>query len=78
MPDMTIPAALFITIGAIFCAGHAFYTGDLADYRSAAIVGLIGTFANMVFFYRRLNLQIQAERRQVELQKKKQDETKAA
>ena len=69
MPDMTIPAALAITLGVIFCAGHAFYTGDSADYRSAAIAGLIGTFANMVFFYRRLNMQIQAERREHESQK---------
>lgn len=66
---MTIPAAILLTIGVIVCAAIAFATGDPMAYKSSAIIGAIGTLANMVFFYRRVYVQLQAERRRLELKK---------
>ena len=60
MPDMSIPGALVITIGVIACFGEAMHTGN---YKYAAIAGIIGTVANLVFFYRRLYTQLKAENR---------------
>ena len=60
MPDVTIPGALVLTIGVIFCAARAWVTGD---YRTAALAGVVGTVANLLCFYRRLAIQARAERR---------------
>jgi hypothetical protein len=73
---MTIPAALLMTIGVIVCACCAFFTGDSLAYKSSVIAGVVGTSINMVFFYRRLHIQMHAERRRLASLKKKQDETK--
>ena len=59
MPDITIPAALLITIGVIVSAAFAMTTGD---YRSATVAGVIGTVANLLCFYRRLYIQLKGER----------------
>ena len=75
MPDMTIPAALLISIGVIVGFGLAVHSGD---YRYAAAAGVVGTLANLVFFYRRLHMQMRAEMRRRELQKAKQDEKPTA
>jgi len=59
MPDITIPAALLMTIGVVVSAAFAMKTGD---YRSAAVAGVIGTIANLLCFYRRLYIQLKGER----------------
>ncbi len=78
MPNMTIPAAPLITVSVLVCVGRALYSGDALDYKIAVVAGLVGTLSNLVFFYRNLNIQIKASQRQLELQKKKQDETRTA
>jgi hypothetical protein len=78
MPDVTIPGAMVITIGVIFCAVRAMHTGDVGDYKAAAIAGILGTLANLVFFYRRLHIQAKAEQYRRKQQKKASDEKRAA
>jgi len=58
MPDMTIPAAIGVTLGVIACALLALQSGD---YRASAFAGCVGTVFNLVCFYRRLYLQAKAE-----------------
>ena len=69
MPDMTIPAALLISIGAMVSAGLAVRSGD---YKYAAAAGVVGTLANLVFFYRRLYVQMKAEQRAIPEAKQKE------
>ena len=58
MPDVTIPAALIVTLGVIFCAVIAAHSGD---YRASTMSGIVGTIFNLICFYQRLAMQARAE-----------------
>jgi len=54
MPDITIPAALLVSLGTAVSAIMALRTGD---WKPCAVAGLVATWFNLICFYRRLLIQ---------------------
>jgi F0F1-type ATP synthase assembly protein I len=54
MPDITIPAALLVSLGVLASAILALRTGD---WKSCAITGGIAAWFNLICFFRRLFIQ---------------------
>lgn len=57
-PDVTVPAGAVVMVAVMIFLCRAFYTDD---WKTAAIIGGIGTVSNFTFFLNRVFLQARAQ-----------------